>query len=104
MSRTMEEHILKMIILFKRIRQNRIGRHVLGLSYFHCSETKDKMAYTEYLHQELRFSLRPYIPEASNSNVWYVDVPFRCHADERTCHESTVSMFTVFSVEKDESS
>ena len=83
MSRTLEEHILKMMILFKRIpSRTELDDMYLDFPTFDRNENKDKMTYTEYLHQELNFSLRPYTPKASNSNVWYIDVPFRYHADD----------------------
>ena len=82
-SRTLEEHILKMMMLFKRIPSKaELDDMYLDFPTFNRNENKDKMTYTEYLHQELHFSLRPYIPEASNSNLWYIDVPFRYHADD----------------------
>lgn len=83
MSRTLEEHIFKMVLLFKRIPSRaELNDMHLDLPTFDRNENKDKMTYTEYLHQELQFAMRPYIPEGCDLDLWYVDVPFRYHADD----------------------
>ena len=89
-SRTFEEHLFKMFLLFKKIpTKNDLYEMCLDHPCFKVSNNNNKeqikLSYSDYLYEKLTTSFSIYFrndtDETKNQVPWFLDIPFKYHSN-----------------------